>query len=129
MGFPYRQLTAAPGLMERFVLLQVVWAWAGAVHRHRRLRRTYPDRYRLLRFEDLLAAPGPTLDELCRFLGVTSEPRMLEQKVTSKGARVGAAGFDADAADRWRSHIDAGSKSAIERLLGRRLSEMGYGAD
>ena len=52
---------------------------------------------------------------------------MLEQKVTSKGARVGAAGFDAGAADRWRAHIGSASESALRRLLGRRLAEMGYG--
>ncbi len=128
VGFPYRQLAAAPALLERFVLVQVAWAWAGAVHRHRVLHRRYPGHYRLLRFEDLVAAPHATLDGLCTFLGVVPEPRMLEQKVTSKGALVGAAGIDEGAADRWRSNISPAAKSAIERLLGRRLREMGYPA-
>ncbi len=127
-GFPYRQLAMVPGLMERFVLLQVAWAWARAVHRHRTLSRRFPDRYRLVRFEDLVADPAGTLGALCEFLGVAAEPRMLEQKVTSRGALVGAAGFDAGAADRWREIIDAGAQSSIELLLGRRLAEMGYGA-
>jgi hypothetical protein len=126
VGFPYRQLALVPALMERFVLLQVVWAWASAVNRHRTLGRRYPDRYRLLRFEDLVAAPQTALGELCGFLGVELEPRMLEQQVTSRGARVGEAGFDQAAAERWRSHISPGAKSAIEMLLGRRLGEMGY---
>ena len=123
---PYRQLARWPALLERFVLLQVVWAWAAAVNRHRRLRRHEPGRYRLLRFEDLVTAPEATLDELCGFLGVSAEPRMLEQKVTSRGARVGDAGFDAGAADRWRDDIDPRAKATMERLLGRRLAEMGY---
>ena len=123
VGFPYRQLTAVPALMERFVLLEVVWAWARAVHRHRVLADRYPGRYRLLRFEDLVARPRATLDGLCDFLGVTAEPRMLEQKVTSRGARVGSAGFDAAAAERWRERIDPGAQAAIERLLGRRLAQ------
>ncbi len=127
VAVPYRQLALVPALLEQFVLLQVVWAWAGAVQRHRELRRRYPGRYRLLRFEDLVAAPQATLDELCAFLGVEPEPRMLQQKVTSRGARVGEAGFDADAAGRWRGQIGAGAKSAIELLLGQRLAEMGYG--
>ena len=126
VGVPYRQLAAVPALMERFVLLEVMWAWARAVHRHRALLRRYPGRYRLLRFEDLVARPEATLDELCDFLGLTVEPRMLEQKVTSRGARVGSAGFDAAAADRWRERIDPGAQAALERLLGRRLPEMGY---
>ena len=126
VGFPYRQLVMVPPLLERFVLLQVVWAWAGAVHRHRTLRRLYPDRYRLVRFEDVVTAPDPTMEDVCGFLGIELEPRMLEQKVTSKGARVGEAGFDAAAADRWRGRIGSGARSAIELLLGRRLREMGY---
>jgi len=104
----------------------VTWAWAMAVHRHRMLSRRYPDRYRLLRFEDLVTAPQETLERLCPFLGVELESRMLEQKVTSRGAMVGETGFDADAADRWRSRIRPIARRAIERLLGRRLREMGY---
>jgi len=126
VGFPYRQLTVVPALMQRFVLVEIVWAWARAVHRHRLLAQRYPDRYRLLRFEDLVAAPESTLDGLCEFLGLDAEPNMLEQKVTSKGALVGSAGFDAGAAERWRERIDPGAQAAIELLLGRRLDEMGY---
>ena len=51
---------------------------------------------------------------------------MLEQKVTSRGAMVGELGFDAGAADRWRSSIGARERRVIERLLGSRLAEMGY---
>ena len=126
VGFPYRQLAMAPPLLARFVLLQVVWAWAGAVHRHRTLQRRFGGRYRLVRFEDVVTAPETTLADVCDFLGVELEPRMLEQKVTSKGARVGAAGFDAAAADRWRDRIDGRARSAIELLLGARLKEVGY---
>jgi hypothetical protein len=126
VGVPYRQLARFPALLEAFVLLQVVWAWARAVHRHRDLARRYPGRYRLLRFETLVAAPEATLEDLCDFLGVELEPRMLEQKVTSKGARVGEIGFDAAAADRWRGTIRPSAQRIIERLLGRRLAEMGY---
>ena len=126
VGFPYRQLAAVPALMERFVTLEVVWAWARAVHRHRELSRRYPERYRLVRFEDLVAAPEATLDRLCGFLGVAAEPRMLQQTVTSRGAMVGHAGFDGGAAERWREHIDSRTQGAIELLLGRRLAEMGY---
>ncbi len=49
-----------------------------------------------------------------------------EQRVTSRGARVGQPGFDAGAVDRWRDGIDGKAKSAIERMLGRRLPQMGY---
>jgi hypothetical protein len=123
---PYRQLVHVPPALAAFVLLQVAWAWAAAVHQHRTLARRFAGRYRLLRFEELVTAPDVTLTELCDFLGVDFEARMLEQRVTSKGARVGESGFDAGAADRWRAIIGGRSRRTIEVLLGRRLEEMGY---
>ena len=126
VSFPYRQLARVPALMAPFALGQVTWAWARAVHRHRALGRRYPGRYQPLRFEELVTAPRETVAELCAFLGVELEPRMLEQRVTSRGAMVGELGFDAGAADRWRSEIGRLAKRAIESLLGRRLAELGY---
>jgi hypothetical protein len=65
---------------------------------------------------------------VCEFLGVDVEPAMLVQKVVSRGARLGEAGFDANAADRWRSEIGPGAAGWIARIVGRRLTEMGYPA-
>jgi len=127
-GFPYRQLVRVPAVLEGFVLLEVAWAWASAVHRHRSLARRYQGHYRLLRFEDLVTAPRETIADVCDFLGVELEPAMLDQKVTSRGELVGQAGFDAGAADRWRDTIPPRGKVGIERLLGRRIAEMGYRA-
>ena len=125
---PYRWLVRIPALMSFFVLLQVCWAWAGAVGRHRVLSTRYPARYRLLRFEDLVTSPEETLAALCGFLGIEMEPRMLQQKVTSRGANVGQPGFDAGAASRWRESIEPVADRAIRWLVGRRLREMGYRA-
>ena len=124
---PYRWLVRWPAALAAFVLLQVTWSWAAAVHRHRRLSRRYPRRYRMLRFEDLVTEPRPDAGAACvRFSASTFEPRMLEQKVTSRGARVGEVGFDAGAADRWRDHITVRARRTIGWLLGRRLEEMDY---
>ena len=124
--FPYRWLVRVPPLFRLFVLLEVAWAWAGAVRRHRSLLRAQPERYRLVRFEDLVGAPETTIEALCAFLGVAPEPAMLQQEVTSKGAMLGQSGFDAGAATRWRETIGPSESRWLERLLGRRLDEMGY---
>lgn len=125
-SLPYRWLVRAPRLMRSFILLEVAWAWAGAVTHHRTLARRYPTSYRIVRFEDLVQAPEAELERLCRFLGVSPEPAMLDQKVVSVGDRLGETGFDAGAADRWRTSITAGEMRWLGRLLGRRLAEMGY---
>jgi hypothetical protein len=80
----------------------------------------------MVRFEDLVRTPDTEIDRVCAFLGVAREPAMLEQKVVSKGDRLGEAGFDAAAADRWRASITPGEMRWLGRLLGRRIEEMGY---
>jgi hypothetical protein len=123
---PYRWLVRLPPLFRAFVLLETAWAWAGAVRHHRRLGRRYPDAYTLVRFEDLVREPAATIDRLCAFLGLAVEPPMLEQEVTSRGAQLGQSGFDTGAADRWRASIGRGQAAWLERLLGRRMDELGY---
>lgn len=125
-SLPYRWLVRAPLLMRGFVLVEVAWAWAGAVAHHRTLARRYPDHYRMVRFEDLVRSPEHTIDDLCAFLGIETEPRMLKMKVVSGGALVGREGFDAGAADRWRESITEGEARWLRRLLGRRIRHMGY---
>lgn len=126
VSFPYRWLVRVPLLMRGFILLEVAWAWADAVGHHRDLSRRHPERYRIVRFEDLTRDPEAEIGRLCAFLGVGFEPAMLEQKVVSRGDRLGEAGFDAGAADRWRASITPGEARWLGRLLGRRIEEMGY---
>jgi hypothetical protein len=51
---------------------------------------------------------------------------MLEQKVVSRGDRLGEAGFDAEAADRWRGSLSTLETTVLGWLLGGRIREMGY---
>lgn len=123
---PYRWLVRVPPLLRAFVLLQVTWAWAIAVDRHRALAARHPDRYRAVRFEDLVRDPEETIGSVCAFLGVEPEPAMLDRTVTSKGAMQGMTGFDAGAADRWRSSIGVLPRRVLEMALGGRMRRLGY---
>jgi hypothetical protein len=123
---PYRWLAHVPGALRGLVLVQSPRTWAEAVNRHRGYVRRHPGRYRLVRFEDLVRDPDRTIGSLCEFLGVDFDPAMLEQTVVSRGDRVGTTGFDAGAADRWRDAIPAGDRRWVERLVGRRIDELGY---
>jgi hypothetical protein len=125
-SLPYRWLVRVPPLMRSFILLEVAWAWAGAVAHHRTLSRRYPSSYWMVRFEDLVRDPEAEIARMCAFLGVAPEPAMLDQKVVSVGDRLGESGFDAGAADRWRASVSADEVRWLGRLLGRRIAEMGY---
>lgn len=125
-ALPYRWLLRVPLLMRGFILLEAAWLWADAVSRHRVLSRRYRARYLMVRFEDLVREPETEVRRLCQFLGVELELAMLDQKVVSMGDRLGEAGFDAGAADRWRASISAADARWLRLLLGRRIEEMGY---
>jgi hypothetical protein len=123
---PYRQLVHVPPLFSTFVLQQVVWVWRRAIDQHRDYGRRFPDRYTAVRFEDVVRDPRPTLEGLFSFLGVEMEEAVLEQKVVSKGAKVGQSGFDAQAAERWRKDISPRAERWITARLGKRMAEVGY---
>ncbi|MBA2570692.1 MAG: sulfotransferase [Chloroflexi bacterium] len=123
---PYRQLVRVPFLFRAFLLNQVALTWAEAVGRHRTLVHRYPDRYRLVRFEDLVRDPRSTLEGLLDFLGLEWEEEILAQKVVSKGSRRGERGFDAGAAERWEDRIGGPARRWLGSLLGGRLREVGY---
>lgn len=98
----YRHLGRFRPLLTGFVLFQVSYVWLRAARLHLRYQRRYPERYQLVRFEDLVASPEPTIRAICERLGIDFDSRMLDQVVKSKGFREGAPGFDAQAASRWR---------------------------
>lgn len=102
LRFPYRQLHRTGPLFTLYILLQVTYAWLRASNLHFKYEKLYPDRYYLLRFEDLVTDPESSTRELCGFLEVDLQEAMLEQKVAVHGFREGQAGFDHRAADRWR---------------------------
>jgi hypothetical protein len=125
-SIPYRWLVRVPILLRLFVLGETVWAWSDAVGRHRELRRRFPDRYRAVRFEDLVSDPIAETKALCKFLGVPFRADMLRQKVVSRGEKLGEEGFDAGAAVRWHDRIGPWEARAIDALLGSRLEQLGY---
>jgi hypothetical protein len=51
--------------------------WRSSVAAGERNLRRHPDRYRLLRYEDLVADPEAVVSEACDFVGVQFEPAML----------------------------------------------------
>jgi hypothetical protein len=124
---PYAVVRVVPGLLELTVLIQTVLTWVEATARASRYTARYPERYRPIRFEDLVREPEPTLRGACDFVGISYDPQMIaRQSVVSGGARQGEAGIDAGAADRWRTTIPRWADLVLSSSLGRSLRAFGY---
>ncbi|HET6379548.1 MAG TPA: sulfotransferase [candidate division Zixibacteria bacterium] len=116
-------------LAELYVASTVAVDWRRMAKLHRRYAATYPGRYRLVRFEDLLADPERVTRELCEFVNVPFQAEMLEQEVLNSSFRPqrGQAGIDAGAAERWRHHLSPIARWWIELWCRRELAAFGYG--
>lgn len=124
---PYRLLKRL-GLLKPFILLQVTLVWYESIYRYLKHSRRYPDNYYLLKFEDLVSSPEYHIREVCHFLGVEFQEKMLQQVVVSKGFQAGQAGFDRQAADRWKAHIEPWIDWWFRLWFGRHLRRLGYTA-
>jgi hypothetical protein len=94
--------------------------------RYFKYKERYPDKYYLLKFEDLINDSEKHIRRVCDFLGVDFQDKMLEQKVVSRGFQLGQAGFDAQAATRWKEHIDPWINNWFSFWFRKHLKEFGY---
>lgn len=93
-------------------------------------------RFRLLRFEDLLAAPEETARGLCQFLELDWDENMIrpesfvdgrnEPWVQNSAYRNGKARFSAETVHRWREHLAAREVAFIEYVCGPEMGLLGY---
>jgi hypothetical protein len=111
--------------------------WRGHVRRGRRDgRRLGPDRYREIRYEELVADPEPLLRSLCAFLELEWDDAMLHHQA-SADAVIAATRFPA-AHQRlllpptrglrdWRRDMPERDVATFEMIAGDLLDELGYG--
>ena len=119
---PFSWFGRVPGLLPAVILIQTTIVWRGAVRRDAVYQKRYPDRYRLVRFEDLVQRPTETLHGLFAFLGIAEPADATDVSVVSQGFRGGEHGLDAAAADRWRGHIGRLERRWLSLALGSRTT-------
>lgn len=123
---PYSWIAKVPGLLPATILMQTTWVWRGAARQDPGYAKRYPDRYRLVRFEDVVRTPEQTIGGLFEFLGVEAPPDPTKVKVMARGFKWGEEGLDAGAADRWQQQIGRFSNWWLRTTLGRDLKRLGY---
>ena len=103
-----------------------LWLWSARLAE--RNRQAFPGRYKIVRYEDLVAAPELFLKELCDFIGEEYSPEMLLANV---------AGSDAPeprqiwthSVGRYRQAMSAAEIGFMQWSLGRRMLNHGYRLD
>lgn len=91
-----------------------------------------PERYKIIRFEDLVQRPAPVLNDVCDFLGVNFDDVLL--RPTILGVRTGGNSFENIAFDgisqfnvgRWRERIPEETAKIIEFHMADIMANHGY---
>ncbi|RJQ76337.1 MAG: sulfotransferase [Desulfobacteraceae bacterium] len=110
--------------------------WAFKVLKAQRdLAKIDPVRVLQLRYEDLLAAPGSKLEEICAFLHVTYDSAMLDFWKTSHnyiGCHHSQYIFEPVASDnikKWKNRLSSVEVAKFQRIAGTQLGRMRYELD
>jgi hypothetical protein len=108
------------------IVLHMTIAWLYAIRLHRRYERRYPQNYHSIRFEDLVNEPEKSVKELCEFLDIEFDPKMLMPKqVGSSFAREPIVGFDKQTLTRWQNYLKPWMKIWMSVLGKKYLREFG----
>ena len=117
-------------LLAPFEVAETSRVWLDAARLHRRYERVLGQRYRLVRFEDLVTEPEATLRGVCEFIDIPFDPAILEETVVVGSSfeqdRHAAGGFDRDSVDRWRDHVHPLVKTWFALVGRRELRRFGY---
>jgi hypothetical protein len=117
-------------LIRKLAIWFVIAQYRRTARVHRRFRNL--SNYRLFRYEDLLAEPERTLNQLCEFIGVQFREDLLhpergrhEHQASSLTGRQQKA-FDVAAAVRWQETISRLDRWFITSLTRRSMKALGY---
>jgi hypothetical protein len=109
--------------------------WIRSTDAGLRNRRRWPDRYRIVRYEDLVREPEPTVREVCAFLGEDYDPVMLQMEAEPEHRDTGGNSSFGDvkpgeistvAIGRFRDRCTPMEIRFIEAMAGRRMRRVGY---
>ena len=123
------------GRWERVPLAQAVSHYKRQTRELIRQAARHPERFAVLRYEDLVARPEPVLRELLAWLGEPWSASVLEHAAVQgrRGGELDVEGrnraddpIDPGRASRWTRTFDASTRRQLERRLGRLGAFFGY---
>jgi hypothetical protein len=117
-------------LLDPLEVLHITKIWFDAVKLHARYEQRYPQQYHMVRFEDLITEPERQIRQVCSFLEVPFESRMLDD-IAVVGSSFHAQhragdGIDQTVARRWEEHINPLARAWFSILGRKQLERFGY---
>ena len=86
-----------------------------------------PERYLLLRYEDLLREPEATTRTLCNFLGLDYHPEMVAETQPEAGSKAYVKpSFDTSKIEAFKTQLSSSQRRKIEQLQAPLLQRFGY---
>lgn len=116
-------------LLAPVEIVRTTIAWHRAARLDGEYRGLLGDRYRLVRFEDLVREPQAQVLAVCELIGVPFNAELLEIDVVGSSfeqQRHAAGGFDPAIAERWREHVGPLARAWFRIVLGRQITGRGY---
>ena len=116
-------------------LPEAAWTWRRYAQKSARWQETFPDRFREVRYEDLLVRPAHLLREVTAWLGVSFEEQMLRFHQQEDGpADTGREPWkvktrrpiDPSNKEKWRTQMSDAERAVVEWLAGPPLRAHGY---
>jgi hypothetical protein len=129
---PYVPSRLLRPLLAPAEVLETSRIWLDAARLHHQHAPILGERYRLVRFEDLVTEPEATFAEICEFIGIRYDPAILEDTVVVGSSfqeeRHASEGFDERSVDRWQEHIHPLVRTWFSVVGRRELKRFGYRA-
>lgn len=105
--------------------------WLSSFRHARRNRATYPGRYEVVRYEDLVSDPVTVVEGLCAFIGEPFDQAMLDapgppQSVADRGAAGAVRGLVPAPVGRYLRDLSVRDIAFIQVAARRPMREMGY---
>jgi hypothetical protein len=112
---------------RQFVHINMQVTWTARLHR----KLQHLPNYRLVRYEDVVRQPEVQMRQLCEFLSIPFEPRMLEpnQYGSSFSEIKGAHGIENSSLERWRTELAPFTRLLMQSMHRRADRLLGYAGD
>jgi hypothetical protein len=113
-------------------------AWLASVRIGERNRRRYPNRYLMVRYEELVRRPEETMRRVCAFIdepyhdamfGLEGASTFRDRGGNSSYGRREVGAISADSVGRFREVLTPQQIAFIDRTAGRRMRRLGYEAE